>query len=130
LVESLADFYPQAKWQRCVVHFYRNVFTAVPKAKVKDVAVMLKAIHAQEDRDAASEKIAAVIIKLKNMKLGNAARIVEDGAIETLSYYAMQNNRKLATKAGEVKLKFPKLRTLSLPLSSDTGAERVRWKKP
>ncbi|NLN38656.1 MAG: hypothetical protein GX155_03585 [Smithella sp.] len=28
LVESLADFYPQAKWQRCVVHFYRNVFTA------------------------------------------------------------------------------------------------------
>jgi putative transposase len=87
LVESLADFYPQAKWQRCVVHFYRNVFTAVPKAKVKDVAAMLKAIHAQEDRDAASEKIAAVIIKLKNMKLGNAARIVEQGATETLSYY-------------------------------------------
>lgn len=87
LVESLADFYPQAKWQRCVVHFYRNVFTAVPKAKVKDVAAMLKAIHAQEDREAANEKIAAVIIKLKNMKLGNAARIVEDGATETLSYY-------------------------------------------
>ena len=46
LVESLADFYPQAKWQRCVVHFYRNVFTVVPKAKEKDVADMLKAIHA------------------------------------------------------------------------------------
>ena len=29
LVENLAEFYPEAKWQRCVVHFYRNVWTAV-----------------------------------------------------------------------------------------------------
>jgi transposase-like protein len=87
LVESLADFYPKAKWQRCVVHFYRNVFTAVPKTKVKDVAAMLKAIHAQEDRDAAGEKIVAVTQKLKKMKLGKAADIVKEGANETLSYY-------------------------------------------
>ena len=87
LVESLADFYPEAKWQRCVVHFYRNVFSVVPKAKVKDVAAMLKAIHAQEDREAAIEKIAAVMKKLKAMKLAKAAKIVEEGAGETLSYY-------------------------------------------
>lgn len=87
LVESLADFYPDAKWQRCVVHFYRNVFTAVPKGKVKDVAAMLKAIHAQEDRQAAEEKIVSVTKKLKAMKLSNAAKIVEQGASETLSYY-------------------------------------------
>ena len=53
LVESLSDFYPEAEWQCCVVHFYRNVFIAVPKGKVKDVAAMLKAIHAQGDRQAA-----------------------------------------------------------------------------
>ena len=88
LVESLADFYPKAQWQRCVVHFYRNVFTAVPKGRVKEVAAMLKAIHAQEDRQAAEEKITAVTKKLKGMKLSNAAKIVEDGAKETLSYYA------------------------------------------
>lgn len=87
LVESLADFYPQAKWQRCVVHFYRNVFTAVPKGRVKEVAAMLKAIHAQEDRQAAEEKITSVVKKLKSMKLANAAKIVEEGAKETLSYY-------------------------------------------
>ena len=28
LVENVVDFYPEAKWQRCVVHFYRNVWTA------------------------------------------------------------------------------------------------------
>jgi len=87
LVESLTDFYPEAKWQRCVVHFYRNVFTAVPKGKIKDVAAMLKAIHAQEDRKAAEEKVLAVIEKLKVMKLSNAAKIVAQGASETLSYY-------------------------------------------
>ena len=87
LVESLVDFYPEAKWQRCVVHFYRNVFTVVPKSRVKEVAAMLKAIHAQEDREAAEEKIAAVIKKLKKMRLSNAAKIVEEGAAETLSYY-------------------------------------------
>jgi putative transposase len=87
VVESLGDFYPEAKWQRCVVHFYRNVFTVVPKAKVKDVAAMLKAIHAQEDRQAANEKIVAVMKKLKAMKLSAAAKTVEEGAAETLSYY-------------------------------------------
>jgi transposase-like protein len=99
LVESLAEFYPEAKWQRCVVHFYRNVFTAVPKGKVKDVAAMLKAIHAQEDREACEEKIRAVVEKLKKMRLANAAGIVEKGAHETLSYYAFpsQHWRSLRT---------------------------------
>ena len=87
LIESLGEFYPEAKWQRCVVHFYRNVFTVVPRTKVKDVAAMLKAIHAQEDLEAAREKIKAVVEKLKKMKLANAAKMVEEGAEETLSYY-------------------------------------------
>ncbi len=99
LVESLADFYPEAQWQRCVVHFYRNVFTAVPKGRIKEVAAMLKAIHAQEDRQAAEEKITAVAKKLKSMKLSNAAKIVEEGTKETLSYYAFpsQHWRSLRT---------------------------------
>jgi putative transposase len=45
LVESLALFYPDASWQRCIVHFYRNVFTVVPKGKIKEVVAMLTAIH-------------------------------------------------------------------------------------
>lgn len=99
LVESLVDFYPKAKWQRCTVHFYRNVFTIVPKTKVKVVAAMLKAIHAQEDREAAEEKVIAVVKKLKNMRLTEAAKLVEQGAAETLSYYAFpsQHWRSLRT---------------------------------
>jgi putative transposase len=88
LVESLGEFYPEASWQRCVVHFYRNVFTVVPKGKVKEVAAMLKAIHAQEDRKEALRKAALVVKKLESMKLGRAADIVKDGISETVSYYA------------------------------------------
>lgn len=56
LLEALGEFYPTAQWQRCVVHFYRNVLHAVPRGKAKGVALMLKAIHAQEDKEAARNK--------------------------------------------------------------------------
>jgi len=87
LVESLGDFYPDANWQRCAVHFYRNVFSVVPRGKMKIVAAMLKAIHAQEDKKAALEKAEAVCLKLGSMKLSKASQMVKDGCEETLSYY-------------------------------------------
>ena len=60
---------------------------------------MLKAIHAQEDRQAAEEKITSVAKKLKSMRLTEAAKMVEQGASETLSYYAFpsQHWRSLRT---------------------------------
>lgn len=88
LVEALGEFYPDSAWQRCAVHFYRNVFTVTPKTKVKEVAAMLKAIHAQEDRPAAREKAAQVAAKLEAMRLSQAAEIVRAGADETLAYMA------------------------------------------
>jgi putative transposase len=88
LVESLGEFYPEARWQRCIVHWYRNVFSFVPKGKVKEVAAMLKAIHAQENRKEAQVKAKTVVKKLRQMRLSKAAKMVEDGVDETLSYYA------------------------------------------
>ena len=88
LVESLADFYPDAQWQRCVVHFYRNVFSLTPATKVREVATMLKAIHAQEARAEALAKVEQVAVKLEAMKLAKAAELVRTSAVETLSYYA------------------------------------------
>lgn len=87
LVESIGEFFPDAFWQRCAVHFYRNVFSVVPNGKMKEVAAMLKAIHAQEDLAEAKKKAKAVAEKLENMKLRKAAERVRDGGEETLSYY-------------------------------------------
>ena len=88
LVEALGEFYPEADWQRCMVHWYRNVGSVVPQSHTKEVMAMLKAIHAQEDRQAAEKKAADVVAKLRELKLGKAAGVVEDGVGETLSYMA------------------------------------------
>jgi transposase-like protein len=49
---------------------------------------MLKAIHSQEDLEAARQKAKEVVRKLQEMKLEKAARIVESGSDETQSYYS------------------------------------------
>jgi putative transposase len=88
LVESLGEFYPEVSWQRCMVHWFRNVLTAIPTGKAREVVAMLKAIHAQEDRLAAEKKAVDVVAKLHEMKLSKAAKIVDEGVGETLSYMA------------------------------------------
>ncbi len=67
LVEAAAEFYPEARWQRCVVHWYRNIFSDVPTTKVKEVAAMLKAIHAQEDAASAQAKATAVMLSMEQV---------------------------------------------------------------
>lgn len=86
MVEAIGQVFPDAKYQRCIAHFYRNVFTVVPRQKVKEVAKMLKAIHAQEDKAAAREKAVTVAAKLRGMRLSKAASKVEDYIEETLTY--------------------------------------------
>ena len=76
LAESAVEFFPEARWQRCIVHWYRNVFSHVPATKVREIAAMLKAIHASEDIVAAREKAVRVINKLHGL------------LEETLTYYA------------------------------------------
>ena len=48
--------------------------------------MMLKAIHAQESKSAAREKARQVVEKLKEMKLAAAAKKLQDGIEETLTY--------------------------------------------
>ena len=75
LVDSAAEFFPQARWQRCMVHFYRNVFSHVPAGKLREVAVLLKAIHGQEDLEAAQRKAGEVVARLHSMRLGKVAEL-------------------------------------------------------
>ena len=58
MLEAVGEVFPEAKCRRCTVHFCRNVFSVTPRSKVKPVAKMLKAIHAQR---AVKEKAKAVV---------------------------------------------------------------------
>lgn len=99
LVESMAEYLPEAQWQRCMVHFYRNVFSHVPSTKVREVSHMLKAIHAQESRQAAQDKATAVIAELRARRMTRAAELIEDSVDETLTYYSFPDShwRKIRT---------------------------------
>jgi putative transposase len=88
LAESAAEFFPDAAWQRCVVHWYRNIFSHVPSTKVREIAAMLKAIHAGEDIVAARQKAVQVMEKLRALRLTKAAELLEAAVEETLTYYA------------------------------------------
>ena len=86
MLETIGEVFPESKYQRCIVHFYRNVFSVVPRGKVREVAMMLKAIHAQESKSADRQKAAQVVQKLREMKLQKAAKKVEESIEETLTY--------------------------------------------
>lgn len=86
LVEAKNECFSGARWQRCVVHFYRNVFSVVPNNLMREVSTMLKAIHAQESREEAIAKGKAVAEKLRKMKLKKAAEKVSESLSDTLTY--------------------------------------------
>ena len=99
LIDALGAVFPDARWQRCTVHFYRNVLRLVPKGKSAQVALMLKAIHAQEDKQSAMKKAAEVAEKLEEQKLGKAATLIREAVEETMAFYAFPPThwRKLRT---------------------------------
>jgi transposase-like protein len=78
------------------------VFSVVAKSKGKEVAAMLKAIHAQEDRQAALSKAADVVSKLETMKLSQAAMTVQNGAAETLSYMSFPREHWIRLRTNNV----------------------------
>ena len=99
MVGAIAEVFPEAAYQRCTVHFYRNVMSKVPKSKRKLVAGKLKAIHAQESFDASEEKALRVASDLEEMKLKEAAKVVRDGYVETLTYtrFPVEHWRRIRT---------------------------------
>src|SRR3569833_447157 len=73
LVEAAGEVFPQTDWQRCAVHFYRNVFSHVPNGKVAEVARMLKALHAQKNHQTTQTKATEIVARLMEMILRTAA---------------------------------------------------------
>ena len=99
MVGSVAEVFPDAAYQRCTVHFYRNVLAKVPKTKRAAVAAMLKAVHAMESRGASEAKAAEVASELESMRLAEAAKVVRAGLAETLTYtrFPPQHWRRIRT---------------------------------
>ena len=99
MLGALEEIFPEARYQRRAVHFYRNAFGEVPRQKWTRVAKMLKTIHAQESREASEAKASEVADSLESMKLFAAAKVVLEGCAETLACtdFPMQHWTRIRT---------------------------------
>ena len=85
-LESASEVFPDARWQRCTVHLFRNLMTKIPRNKLASAMPLLKATYAQEDKEATLKKVADVERKLRDMGLKSAADLYAKGVGETLTY--------------------------------------------
>ena len=83
MLEAVGEVFPEVKYQRCTVHFYRNVFAVTPRSKAKLVAKCSKRSTPKKVKKATREKARAVVEELRSMKLKEAAKKVEDSIDET-----------------------------------------------
>ena len=102
MCNAVAEVFPETKYQRCTVHFYRNVFSVTPRKHMREVTRMLKAIHAQESKEAARKKAQDVAEKLRSMRLNEAVKKVEDGIEETLTYMDFPSQHWLKIRTNNV----------------------------
>jgi transposase-like protein len=76
-----------ASWQRCRVHFMRNVLALIPKAEKAMVAALLRTIFAQPHREAAGEQL-GLVCDLLAKRWPNAAQLVRSAEDDILAYMA------------------------------------------
>jgi len=75
----------KTEWQRCKVHFYRNVLVHVPKRSQAEVSEAMKAVFVQRDKKSAETK-AADLVRQFQMRFAKAMEIFEAGIDDVLSY--------------------------------------------
>ena len=116
LREAIKEVYPEAAYQRCMVHFMRNILTVVPRTRSKEVAANLKAIFAQEDRPACEAKAADVVRFLRENKMRSAANALESGISEALNYTAFPREHWLKTRKPLMELNGSTVRFVGAPI--------------
>ena len=86
LVSTVNSMLPNAKYQRCMVHFMRNVLSKTPPSHREWASAALKAIFAQENRESAMAKAGTVAGEMEERKLKAAANCLREGVGETTTY--------------------------------------------
>lgn len=101
LVAAVNELLPGARYQRCMVHFERNILAKVNPKNRDWAADTLKAIFSMESRDKALEKAESVAKDMEARKLREAAKCLREGIGETTTYllddYPREHRRRIRT---------------------------------
>ena len=101
LVAAVNELLPGARYQRCMVHFERNILAKVNPKNRDWAADALQAIFSMESRDKALEKAESVAKDMEARKLREAAKCLREGIGETTTYllddYPREHRRRIRT---------------------------------
>ena len=86
LVSTVNSMLPKARYQRCMVHFMRNVLSKTPPTHRQWASAALKAIFAMESRESGLAKAESVAAEMEARRLKAAANCLREGVGETTTY--------------------------------------------
>jgi putative transposase len=95
---AVAGELPGAEWQRCVVHFERNVLSSVPSSEMSEVAEDLKAVF-KIRRQKTARALTEEFVELYGGRFPKAVSVFEAGIWDTLTYLSFpgSHHAKLRT---------------------------------
>jgi putative transposase len=82
---AVASELPGTEWQRCIVHFERNVLSHVPASSMADVAEDLKAVF-RVRREKTARALAEEFVELYKKSYPKAVSVFEAGIEDALTY--------------------------------------------
>ena len=98
LVAAIQKNFPGASWQRCKVHFMRNILAKIPHRSKENFAAELKQIWLAPDVKAARKRADSLAEEYEK-RFPEAIQILEDGLEDSLQFYSFPalDSRKIAS---------------------------------
>ena len=87
LVAAIGECFPGASWQRCKVHFMRNILVHVPHKEKERFASLLKGIWLTTDLETAKQRAQELADQYKE-KCPKAVETLEEGLEDALTFLA------------------------------------------
>jgi len=87
LISAIRESFPGASWQRCKVHFMRNILAHVPQKEKDAFAAQLKEIWLAPSAELARQR-AKQLSERYEKRFSKAIEILEEGLEDSLAFYA------------------------------------------
>jgi transposase-like protein len=96
LRQAIAKVLHEASWQRCRVHFMRNLLSTVPKGAQDAVAALVRSIFSQPDHASALSQLHEVA-RMLSERFPQAAELLTDAAEDVLAHlhFPLEHRRRI-----------------------------------
>ncbi len=96
---AIHESFPRASWQRCKVHFMRNILAYVPQKEKPSFAAVLKEIWLAPTAELARKRAYDDVLDTYGKRFPKAVQCLENGLEDSLPFYAFPklDGRKISS---------------------------------